>query len=264
MGIASIRTSIVPGRVAFWLWVTLLVLILAHAAGLVMTYRFGHSHLYGLVPLFNLGLESNVPTFVASLLLLSSALLFLFLWRVDGTGDGPNNAWLLLAAVFGFLSLDEFSMIHEKLIEPVRDALDVGGLLFFAWIIPYAIAALVLALAVAPTIWRLETPFQALLALAAALYLSGAIGVEMIGGRYYEAQGEVADLTYRLYQTLEESLEFAGAIVLIYTLLHLVGARAPVTIVQIDFEPRTEPVARFSISPEGGSEDPPLHDGGRV
>lgn len=225
---------------AFWLWVTLLVLILAHATGLVMTYGFGHSHVYGLVPLFNLGLEGNVPTFVASLLLLASALLFLFLWRVDRTADGPTHVWLLLAAVFAFLSLDEFSMIHERLIDPVREALDVGGLLFFAWIIPYAIIAGLVALAVVPTIWRLGPRFRVLFGLAATLYLSGAIGVEMLGGRYYEAHNEVVDLTYRLYQTVEESLEFAGVIVLIYTLLMLIAERAPVTIVQIDFHPQAQ------------------------
>lgn len=224
-----IRASVVPARVAAWLWTTLVVLLVAHAVGLFLTFGLGYSHARGLVPLFNIATESNVPTWFASALLMLGALLFLFLSRLSRPGTRERRVWQVLSATFAFLSVDEFAMIHELLIEPVRAALGTSGVLFFAWVIPYGIAVVLLGVMVGPTLWRLERRFRVLLGTSAALYLLGAIGVEMIGGSYYEAHETVVDLNYRLIQTVEETLEFSGLILLVYTLLELIGARSPVT-----------------------------------
>jgi hypothetical protein len=53
---------------------------------------------------------------------------------------------------------------------------------------------------------------------AAILYIGGAIGVELIGGRYAELHGE-ENWTYSMITTVEESLEMAGLIVFIWALL---------------------------------------------
>src|SRR5690606_2124325 len=104
-------------------------------------------------------------------------------------------------------AVDEFAIIHERLIKPVREALGTGGLLYFAWIIPYLVAVFALAVLVGPTLWRLGGRFRLLFGLSAGLFLAGAVGVEMLGGRHYEARSGDVDLTYRLYQTVEECLE---------------------------------------------------------
>lgn len=54
--------------------------------------------------------------------------------------------------------------------------------------------------------------------MAATLYLGGAIGVEMAGGRYAELHG-TNNWTYSMIVTVEESLEIAGLIVFIWALL---------------------------------------------
>lgn len=212
--------------------------MLAHGVGLVMTYALGHGNLLGLVPLFNLATETNVPTFFATFLLMLNTLLFAFVWWTGAEREPGSRVWLFLAFVFVFLALDEFAMIHELLIEPVRAWLDTGGLLYFAWLIPYAAAIVVIGAAVAPAIWKLGNRFRALFGLAAALYLGGAMGVEMLGGRYYEAQQATVDLRYRLFQTVEETLEFSGLILLVYTLLELLRLRTKGVFVRIDFDER--------------------------
>src|SRR5690606_19747598 len=88
-----------------------------------------------------------------------------------------------------------------------------------------------------PKLWRLGRRFRLLFGLSAAVFLSGAIGVEMLGGRYYEANDETFDLTYRLYQTAEEILEFTGLILLIYPQLLLLGTRASAASLQLHFAP---------------------------
>lgn len=234
MGAEVIRISVVPARAARWLWAALLVLLVAHTVGLYLTYGLGYSHALGYVPLFNIATEANIPTFFASLLLMTSAALFLLLWRIGKSGERDSRVWLLLSAIFAFLAVDEVAMIHEKFIEPVRAGLDTGGFLYFAWIVPYAIAAAAVAVYAAPTIWRTGPRFVKLFCIAGALYFGGAVGVEMIGGKYYEANAAYVDLQYRLIQSVEETLEFAGVIVLVYTLLALISTRSPVTRFQVE------------------------------
>jgi len=52
--------------------------------------------------------------------------------------------------------------------------------------------------------------------LSAGLYLSGAIGFEMLGGKSFEVNG--LSFTYRVLYTMEETLEMIGLAVFIYTL----------------------------------------------
>lgn len=202
-----------------------LLLFTAHCAGLVLSYGLGYHHVFGLVALFNMATEYNVPTLFASVLLLVNSLLFLVLFLTDTSDQRARRAWLLLAVAFSFLAVDEAVLLHERLIEPVRAWLGVGGYLYFAWVIPYAIGVAVLGLFVTAPIWRLGWRFRCLFSLAAVAYLGGAVGIEMLGGYYYEANQRRVDLTYRLYQTLEETLEFCGLLILLFTLLELLKAR---------------------------------------
>jgi len=219
--------SLSPKRVVCVLVGMFVFLLLAHGIGLVTTYGFGHDRVFGLVPLFNIALEQNVPTLFATLLLLFNGLLWFVLFRAGDTASQREYSWLILALVFCFLAVDEFAIIHERLVNRrVRTALGVDGYLFFAWVIPYAIGVAVLALLIVPAIWRLGWRYRFLLGASGLVYLGGAIGVEMIGGNYYQANQKQVDLNYRLLQTVEEFLEFSGLVILVYTLLDLIRNRS--------------------------------------
>ena len=166
-----------------------------------------------------------MPTFFASLLFFANGLFFFVLYRIGGDTRYAHFVWLILGAVFCFLAVDEFAAIHERLIHPVRKGLQVGGYLYFAWIIPYAAGVIVLAALVIIPLWRLGLRYRILFGVAGLLFLGGSVGIEMLGGNNYDANHKQVDLTYRLYQTAEESLEFTGLIVLIYTLLDLIRSR---------------------------------------
>jgi hypothetical protein len=57
---------------------------------------------------------------------------------------------------------------------------------------------------------------------AAALYIGGALGMEIIGGVYADFDGQ-QNLAYALFTNLEEVLEMLGVITFIYGLLHYIG-----------------------------------------
>ncbi|WP_293652606.1 hypothetical protein [Thiolapillus sp.] len=74
--------KIVPLRVLKVLLFIVLTLLAANVAGIIAIYYFGHEYVFGLVPLFNLDMESNIPTLYSSAQLLLSALLLFFISRL--------------------------------------------------------------------------------------------------------------------------------------------------------------------------------------
>lgn len=56
--------------------------------------------------------------------------------------------------------------------------------------------------------------------IAAAFTIGGAIGLELIGGRYWALHGS-DNLPYRMMQNVEESMEMSGLIILIYRIAEI-------------------------------------------
>lgn len=231
----NVRLAVRPGRVALVLGgvaVTLVGISVVLSAAKVL---FDSDRLEWLVDLFRLNREANIPSFFSGALFLLAAVLLVIVWRTRQ--GGGRRAWVLLAAVFGFLSYDELFSVHERLIDPLRDALDLSGVFYFAWIPVYA----AVVLAVGALFWgewrRLGRRHRFWFATAAATYLIGAVGFEMVGGARYS--GEEGDLVYGLLYTMEESLEMAGLILFVYALLTLLADLDPPFSLQIESRPKT-------------------------
>jgi hypothetical protein len=120
-----------------------------------------------------------------------------------------------------FLAFDELFEVHELLIRPIRKGFNLSGFLFFAWIVAYGAGVLLLSMVFVSVWWRLHRGVRLWLGLSAATYLAGAIGLEMLGGKYYEGIGKKVDLVFGVLYTIEESLEMAGLMMFIYSLLLL-------------------------------------------
>ncbi|HMA13423.1 MAG TPA: hypothetical protein VKP12_01465, partial [Kiloniellaceae bacterium] len=100
---------------------------------------------------------------------------------------------------------------------------DKGGLFYFVWTVPALIACVVGLACFLPFILGFRGIDRALLLGSAAVFLSGAIGMEMIGGSVAEVAG-IDNLRYRLLSTAEESLEFAGLLLFLLFLLRRLRA----------------------------------------
>src|SRR5690606_42073042 len=116
---------------------------------------------------------------------------------------------------FGFLAVegDARCSFLERLSETMRALLggDGLGLLYFAWVVPGIALVVVLAMVFFRFLLHLPAKVALAFVLSAALYLGGAIGLELVGGRFAELHG-MRSLTYRMIATVEEALEMAGAI----------------------------------------------------
>ena len=216
-GMSELPTATLhPGKVVRILVVVAVLLLVANLVDLWMIYVLGYTDVYGLAQLFDFDTEQNVPTYFSGCLFLLNVLLLLSVRQAAKILSKPNVIWLMLAALFLFLGFDELFAVHERLGRPLREAWNLSGIFFFAWVLPYGAAVLLLAMLFLPVWWRLNQRSRFWLGMSAATYLAGALGMEMIGSLYRQP-----DLLFVSLATIEESLELAGLIMLTYSLLLL-------------------------------------------
>lgn len=194
-------------------------LVAASSFGQVSTYVLGHTHLFGMVNLFSLDREANVPSWYSSIsLLLCGILLAVIAYAARAQGDRWWRHWTGLAAIFGILALDEAASIHELSIEPLRDALGAGGLLHWTWVVPGSIFVLVVGAVYLRFIAALPRRTRLLLIVSAVTFVGGALGLEMLGAAWFDVHGR-RNLGYAFFWTVEETLEMCGVLIFIYALL---------------------------------------------
>jgi hypothetical protein len=209
--------------------------ILAGAVTVVLRYGFDHDYVKGLSPMFSLFTEQNVPTFVSTaLMMLCAALLLLLASAARAAGRrGEAPYWLGLSFVFVFLAFDESMQFHEPVNDWLRSRFRTGGALYLPWIIPYGAGATALGVLYSRFLWRLPRNSRALIVISGAIFVAGAIGVELFEASFFEARRRVLQLD--LLVMLEESCEFFGLGLFAYALAR--HAERHFTGIAVVFEP---------------------------
>lgn len=205
-------------RLAAWVSAAIAGLLFAHTIVQLLRFTTGNARLYGLSYLFSLGAEGNIPTLYASFSMLFCAFLLATIGLAQRPGQPVSRRyWFGLSLIFGFLAVDELLEVHEKLIDPTREYFGASGALYYAWVIPYSIGALVIVAAYVPFLLRLPRRSAILFVLAGAIFVTGAIGFEMLSGTVY-VPGMPLNARYVVIQTFEEVLEMSGTGIFIFAL----------------------------------------------
>lgn len=213
----------VPEKVLKYLLAIIAVLVSLNLLFQFSTYYLGHGHVFGLVNLFSLDREANIPTwYSSSTLLLSALLLAIIATHLRGAKEKWWKHWAALGVIFLLLSVDEGASIHELSIEPVRSVLGVGGVFHWAWVVPGMAAVLVIGLAYLNFLIALPRTTRRLFVAAAVTFLSGALLLEMLGAGWFVEHGR-RNMGYAAFWTAEEALEMIGVAVFIYALLVHIG-----------------------------------------
>ncbi|MCB1124592.1 MAG: hypothetical protein KJT03_23770, partial [Verrucomicrobiae bacterium] len=218
--------EIQPKRILIFLLGCFVFLLLMNFASVWMKFTWGLDRFQGAARLFHFDEENNVPSFFSALCLFVSSLLLLQISLLRKKQSAAYLAWLGLSLIFCFLSVDEVAMFHERLVGPLDQILDTSGYLRFAWVIPYGLATLILAVVYLRFLVRLPGKTRTLFIVAGILFISGALGMEMISANYFDHHGGKT-LAYDLMTTLEESLEMLGVFTFIYALLAYLGNEFP-------------------------------------
>lgn len=200
----------------------LLILFVGNAAALTLVHAFGIGDAWGLVTLFHFDREQNLPTLFSVQLILASSALAGTKAAAAAPATRDRTGWIAVSLILIFLAIDEFASIHERVDAALRYYIDGGLLPYAAWPIPYGLAVLLAASLLARWFLALPSRTAVLLTLAAIVYLSGAVGVELVAGDYI-AQIDpdhlgVSDLKRDLYASVEETLELLGLLLLLWTL----------------------------------------------
>ncbi|MGY2084287.1 hypothetical protein [Blastococcus sp. SYSU DS0539] len=178
--------------------------------------------------LFNTDGETNVPTWFTVLLLVGVAAVCAGIaaqFRRCGVGAGWR--WTFLAVIFLYLSVDELAALHEETMPFMAQVVEAEGAFTFPWILIAAPLVVVLALFYAPFVWHLPRGIGVLLLLAGFLYVGGAIGMEAVGGHFYEGGQGYLSTGYVWATTVEELLEMAGAAVALYAVALFAQEKLP-------------------------------------
>ena len=195
--------------------------LVAHCVVQVGIYGFGAEKHW--LDSLNMDRELNLPTLFSSSLLLISALLMQRL----GHNSNPDAAddWRLLSKIFIFLALDEALQIHEILIIPgLRH--QVHPALASTWVVPYAALALIMLWKFRSFLGSIPRATATGLLRSGAVYVGGAIGMEMIGS--FAVRSSLIRLHSPWYggiTGLEEALELIGIILLIDALMRALLAQ---------------------------------------
>jgi hypothetical protein len=216
------KITINPKALLRVLLITSLLFVLVHiflqvVSGISDKYIFRM-----LTPWFDLDEERNIPTLYATFLLLICSFQLFLIALLDNRVNKTNRYyWSLLSFIFLFLSTDETLSFHERLINPVTDLLgkeNIPGIFHFAWVIPVLILMVFFGLYFRSFYMSLNKKTRLNFLISFILYAGGALGMEMIGSQYSALHGE-DNFMYKILTTIEESLELAGTVYFIYTLV---------------------------------------------
>lgn len=178
-----------------------------------------------LLDALSVNIEESIPTWFSTINLFLAACLLAWVAMIKHAGREPYRAhWAGLALIFFYLSADEGAAIHETASNPLQDAFETSSFFEFGWLLIGIPVVIVFALAYLRFWWRLPEPTRRRFALAAALYIGGAVIVEAISANFYSLD-DGASFRYLAVATVEELCEMLGVIVLIYALLDYLSER---------------------------------------
>lgn len=212
-----------PAKIAVALSLIVCSLLTAHLTTQALRVYGGYDFQLGLQRQFNLDLENNIPSWYAS----SALFLCAFLLGVIGVAKQHEQAprsrqWLGLAAIFLYLSLDEAASLHEMAMPLGRALLNQlgvsSGYLHFAWVIFGMIAVSIVGFSYLGFLRALPTATKRMFVIAGMLYVAGALGIEIFGGKV-ASQGEMDSMFYAVLVAVEEGLEMFGIVLFNYAVL---------------------------------------------
>ena len=169
---------------------------------------------------FNFNSESNFPTLFSAFILLFASLLLWIIYQLTEPGNRYRRRWILLSAIFLFLSLDEAVRIHEQIEILTRRIFtnDMSGFLKMTWTIPYVLFALTIAVYNYRFVLQLPNLIRKKFLLSGGLYVLAAAGTESLEGYLMQSTAGNRNVLITTI-TIQEFFEMASIILFISALL---------------------------------------------
>lgn len=228
-----------------------LALVALSTIALLASAMMGRSaHDVRLAQFFYVDGERNIPTAFSVFLLLSCAVLLAAIAVLERQQARPVLYWTVLSVGFALMAVDEGWSFHERLIQPVRALMggDRPGIFYYAWVVPALGLVTLLGLFFLRFLLRLSPATRLRFIAAGAIYVSGAVGVELIEGWVDQDRGD-RNVVSGLIGTLQETLEMTGCIAFIRALLLYITDTCPQVLVRFTQGTDHAPPARAPLTP---------------
>ena len=224
----------------------MLLITVAGLAARFALYMWGEETFLQPLELFDVGEERSIPTWFESIqFLLCSILLAVVTVAKRQRGDRYILHWGVLSIIFLLLSLDEVATVHEvigakseRLLQDTT-GLDPGGAISFFWVVPGAAFVIIVALAYVRFLVHLPRTTRRLFLFAGALFVLGALGMEMLTAEVVSSSSGIANwvvsssggmidrgsanaiptILKGLQTSVEEMFEMLGLTAFVYALL---------------------------------------------
>ncbi|MFO0775754.1 MAG: hypothetical protein U0172_13925 [Nitrospiraceae bacterium] len=196
-----------------------LLLTAAHAL-FVLWPQLKGEEIAGLLLQIDLGRENNIPTwFATSMLLLCAGLLGLVSAVAIRAAEPYRFHWLVLAAGFLLLSLDEAASLHEALGRHLEHRASTAMIAHDGSLLPMITVAGVVGISFVGFLWRLPNTIRWMMVVAGLLYVGGAVGMEMLEAQEEFITGSESTPKYFVMVLIEECLEMSGLTLFFHTLV---------------------------------------------
>lgn len=170
--------------------------------------------------------ERSVATWFSAILLLVCGVALSVIAGAKWRRQEPYKLhWVILTLTFFGLSLDEVAGFHELFNGFLADFTESVSYLQFPWVIAGSIFVAGFGFLFFRFWLALKSETRWLFLLAALIFLTGALGLEIIGSQENYRQG--ASLAYSLITTFEELFEMLGAIIFLYALTKYISIHMP-------------------------------------
>ncbi|MCO5101777.1 MAG: hypothetical protein M9885_12955 [Burkholderiaceae bacterium] len=179
--------------------------------------------------------EANLPAWFSAMQLFAAAILLsLIALAKTRARDAHRWLWWGLAAGFFLMSADEGAQLHELLNRP-GNTLHAGddGAFLFSWVVIAIPVVIAIGLVYLRFLFSLPPRTRWSFVIAAACFLGGAVGFEVLEGLFAEAWGLASrtydwgmagdfDAKYMMLVLVEESLEMIGVAIFVRALLEYI------------------------------------------
>lgn len=211
--------TINPKRTGAILLTIIAVLAALHIAQLTAYYVINDPNRFDFIELIDFDYEANLPSLYSVFaIILCSCVLFMIASGKRKTQQPYRFQWQLLAWIFLFLGLDEGVSLHEDIGDIMEEFFTASGYLYFPWVIPYAGLVVLLALFYFRFLLRLPRPIMIRFIVAGLLFLTGAVGLEMMSAHEADVNGTTT-ITYSILYTIEELCEMIAIVIFLRALL---------------------------------------------
>jgi len=223
-----VELSLKPKRVAHIMLSIIALLTVMHVTQLVIFFQIGNPDVFDFIEIIDFDYEANLPSFYSSTSILFCSILLWVIGLQKRREQAPfKNHWIGLAIIFTFLSLDEAIALHESIgdIMEQQQWVNAEGFLYFAWVVPYGILLMVFAASYLKFVFSLPRQTMILFISSGALFIIGAIGIEILSAQEADINGTETVFYSTLY-TIEELCEMLGIVIFCYALLRYIELQA--------------------------------------